>query len=145
MTERGILRAGICGVAGIGAHTIVRLLIRPLLVLVRSLLILILLLVLVPSLLTLVLSLLILVLLLLARVVAWLILVLPRRVLRLDCSRLVLTETRPHVIAGAEIKPALRMQNGRGQTEKQNRSGDGRRRTHSFRVPGPVHKSFSRL
>jgi hypothetical protein len=126
-------------------------LIGPLLVLVLSLLVLILLLVLVLPLLILVLPLLILVLpllilvlLLLVLIIARLILILPRRVLRLDRSWLVLTETRAHGRAVAEINSALSIQPGRGQAEKQDRSGDPRRRTLCFRVPGPVHKSFSR-
>ena len=135
------------------------LLIGPLLVLVRSLLILILrLLILVRSLLILNLRLLILVRSLLVLILPLLILVLPllvgvgaRRILDLagrallrTRARTILTEPRPHGRTGAEFRSTLTVQASRGQAEKQDRSGDPRRRTHSFRVPGPVHKSFSR-
>ena len=135
------------------------LLIGPLLVLVRSLLILNLrLLVLVRSLLILNLRLLILVRSLLVLILPLLILVLPllvgvgaRRILDLagrallrTRARTILTETRSHGRTGAKFRSTLTVQASRGQAEKQDRSGDPRRRTHSFRVPGPVHKSFSR-
>jgi hypothetical protein len=129
------------------------LLIRPLLVLVRSLLVLNLrLLILVRPLLILIRPLLILVLALLVLVAAPLILA--GRTLLPAGARLVLAETRPHGRSGAEFSWALRMQPGRGQaekqggsggqTERQDRCGGRGRLTHSFRVPSPVHKSFSR-
>jgi hypothetical protein len=111
-------------------------LILRLLILVRSLLILIL------PLLILILPLLILVLALLVLVAA--LLILAGRALLLARAWLVLTETRAHGRSGAEISSALRMEPGRGQAEKQDRGGNRRHRTHSFRVPSPVHKSFSR-
>jgi hypothetical protein len=134
-----------------------------LLVLIRSLLILIPLLILVLSLLILI-PLLILVLSLLILVSALLILVLAGSALLLARARLALTETRTHGWEGTEINSALSMRSGcgqaeeqdrggeqterqdrsGGQTERQDRSGGRGRRTHSFRVPGPVHKSFSR-
>jgi hypothetical protein len=136
----------------------------PLLILVLSLLILIPLLILVLSLLILVSALLILVLSLLILVSALLILVLAGSALLLARARLALTETRTHGWEGTEINSALSMRSGcgqaeeqdrggeqterqdrsGGQTERQDRSGGRGRRTHSFRVPGPVHKSFSR-
>jgi hypothetical protein len=158
MTEGGILRAGIGGVAGGRTHSTVRLLIGPLLTLVRSLLVLTLrllilkrpllvlvlrLLILVRSLLILI-PLLILVLSLLILVAALLILVLAWSALLLARARLALTETRTHGWEGTEINSTLSMRGSCGQAEEQDRSGGPRRRTHSFRVPGPVHKSFSR-
>jgi hypothetical protein len=160
MTECGTLRTWICGVAGSRTHSTVRLLIGPLLILVRSLLILNLrllvlvrsllilvlpLLILVRSLLILVLPLLVLVLALGVLVAALLILALAGRVLLLARARLVLAEARPHGWEGTEISSTLRIESGCGQAEKQDRGGGRGRRTHSFRVPGPVHKSFSRL
>jgi hypothetical protein len=167
MTECGTLRTWICGVAGSRTHSTVRLLIGPLLILVRSLLILNLrllvlvrsllilvlpllilvrsLLILVLPLLTLVLPLLVLVLALGVLVAALLILALAGRVLLLARARLVLAEARPHGWEGTEISSTLRIESGCGQAEKQDRGGGRGRRTHSFRVPGPVHKSFSRL
>jgi hypothetical protein len=116
-----------------------------LLVLVRSLLILNLrLLILVRSLLVLILPLLILVLPLLVGVGARRILDLAGRALLRTRARTILTETRSHGRTGAKFRSTLTVQASRGQAEKQDRSGDPRRRTHSFRVPGPVHKSFSR-
>ena len=120
-------------------------LILRLLILVRSLLILNLrLLILVRSLLVLKLPLLILVLPLLVGVGARRILDLAGRALLRTRARTILTEPRPHGRTGAEFRSTLTVQASRGHAEKQDRSGDRRRRTHSFRVPGPVHKSFSR-
>jgi hypothetical protein len=120
-------------------------LILRLLILVRSLLILNLrLLILVRSLLVLILPLLILVLPLLVGVGARRILDLAGRALLRTRARTILTETRSHGRTGAKFRSTLTVQASRGQAEKQDRSGDPRRRTHSFRVPGPVHKSFSR-
>ena len=120
-------------------------LILRLLILVRSLLILNLrLLILVRSLLVLKLPLLILVLPLLVGVGARRILDLAGRALLRTRARTILTETRSHGRTGAKFRSTLTVQASRGQAEKQDRSGDPRRRTHSFRVPGPVHKSFSR-
>ena len=126
------------------------------LVLVRSLLVLVLrLLILIRSLLILILPLLILVLALLVGVGARRILDLAGTALLCSRARTILTEPRAHGGTGTEIIAALRIQTGCGQTENEDRSGGpketqdrsgGRgRRTHSFRVRGPVHKSFSRL
>ena len=59
-------------------------------------------------------------------------------VLRGSRTRTILTEPRAHGKTGTEIIAALRMQAGRRQAEKQDRSGNQRRWTHSFRVRGPV-------
>lgn len=168
------IRAPILPVPRTLAVVILRiLLIRPLLVLilrllilVRSLLVLVLLLILVRSLLILIGlipirliligPLLILVLPLLVGVHARLILDLARRALLRTRARTILTEEpRPHGRSGTKLSTTLTVETSRGQTEKQDRSGGQtgkqdrsggrRRRTHSFRVPGPVHESFSRL
>jgi hypothetical protein len=133
------------------------LLIGPLLVLVRSLLVLnlsLLILVLPLLVLVLILPLLILVLALLVGVGARRILDLAGGALLLARARTILTEPRPHGRTGAEFTSTLTVQASRRQTEKQdgsggqaetqNRGGGRGRRTHSFRIPGPVHKFFSR-
>jgi len=133
------------------------LLIRPLLVLILRLLILVL-----PLLtlirLVLIRSLLILVGLILIRPL--LILVLPllvginarrildpagRALLRSRARTILTEEPGPHSRTGTELSAPLTVQASRRQAEKQDRSGYRSRRTHSFRVPGPVHRSFSRL
>jgi hypothetical protein len=108
------------------------------------------LLVLVLRLLTLVRSLLVLIRPLLILVLPLLVLVAARRILGLagsallpGCTWLVLTEACPHGRTGVECCATLTLQASRVQTENQDRSGDNRRPTHSVRVPGPVHNSFS--
>jgi hypothetical protein len=125
------------------------------LVLVRSLLILIL------RLLILVRSLLVLILRLLVLIRPLLILVLPLlagvgarldlagRALLRSRARTILGEAGPHGRTGTELSATLTIEASRGQAEKQDRSGGQTemqdrsggqgRRTHSFRVPGPVH------
>jgi hypothetical protein len=147
------IRAAILPVPGALAVVILRiLLIRPLLVLILRLLILILpllvliRLILIRPLLILVLPLLVGVLPLLVGVDARRILDLAGTALRRSCTRTILTEEpRPHGRTGTELSATLTVQASRGQTEKQDRSGDRRRWTHSFRVQGPVHRSFSKL
>jgi hypothetical protein len=129
--------------------------IGPLLVLILRLVLVWSLLVLILRLLVLILPLLILVLALLVGVGALRILDLAGTALLRSRARTILTEPRAHGRTGTEFSSTLRMQAGRGQTEEQDRSGrqtekpdrsgGQRRRTHSFRVRGPVHKSFSRL
>ena len=88
--------------------------------------------------LTLIGSLLVLVLALLILVLSLLILELPPLNL-LAASRPLLGISRPCRRRGFALTAGLK----RGQTEEQNRSSDCRR-THSFRVSNPVHRSFSR-
>ncbi len=140
------------------------LLIGPLLILILRLLVLVRpLLILIGSLLNL--PLLILVLALLVGVGARRILDLAGRALPNTCARTILTESRPHGRTGTEFSSPLTVEACRGQTEnegrsggqaetqdrsggqteRQDRSGGRGRWTLSFRVPGPVHKSFSQL
>jgi len=149
----------VCGRRALAAVVLRVLLIGPLWILVRPLLILI------PRLLVLVRSLLILILPLLVGVGARRILDLAGTALLRTRARTILAEPRSHGRTGTEFSSPLTVQDNRGQTEeqdrsggqterqdrsggqteRQDRSGGPRRRTHSFRVPGPVHKSFSRL
>jgi hypothetical protein len=75
---------------------------------------------------------------------ALLILDLPGRGLRLGRARPALRETGMHACSGTRLSSTLSVRSGRGQQKHEHSSRKGRR-THSFRVPGPVHKSFSRL
>ena len=149
----------VCGRRALATVVLRVLLIGPLWILVRPLLILI------PRLLVLVRSLLILILPLLVGVGARRILDLAGTALLRTRARTILAEPRSHGRTGTEFSSPLTVQDNRGQTEeqdrsggqterqdrsggqteRQDRSGGPRRRTHSFRVPGPVHKSFSRL
>jgi hypothetical protein len=131
------------------------LLIGPLLVLILRLILVRSLLILILRLLVLVGPLLILILALLVGVGALRILDLAGTALRRSSARTILTEPCAHGRTGTEIIAALRVKAGcgqaenedrsGGQTETQDHSGNQHRWTHSLRVRGPVHRSFSRL